>query len=172
MRRNRPTEVLFCAGTLRIAKIGQIDLDSSLQVYRQCEDFLSLGPVARASMEMLLKDMNHSENSNGFFCGIWDEIGNQVGVIDFIPEKGKGTAILELLMVAKPFRKMGFGSEVLRCLESYLKTVYKTRRMESGVQVNNEDAIRFWRRHGFHIEERGRDMGDGTTAYEMYKDIS
>ena len=33
------------------------DLDAVLEVYRLCEDFLALGPVATASMEMLQKDL-------------------------------------------------------------------------------------------------------------------
>lgn len=167
-----PTEVLFDAGPLRIARITETDLDSLLQVYQLCEDFLSLGPIAKASMEMLLKDINHSKDSNGLFCGIWNELDNQIGIIDFIPSNSAGTASLELLMIAKPFRNLGMGSEILRCLESYLKRTYKAKRIDSGVQVNNEGAIRFWKRHGFHLEGQGRDMGDGTTAYQMYKDLS
>jgi RimJ/RimL family protein N-acetyltransferase len=165
-------EVIFRADTLRIGRITDKDLDSSLEVYKRSEDFLSLGPVPTASMEMLLADINHSESVQGLFCGIWDESGNQVGVVDFIPDSQHEKAILELLMISKEYRNKGIGSTIVRHLELYLKQTYGTKTIESGVQTNNEGGIRFWKRHGYHLDEIGKPMGDGTVAYQMRKEIA
>ncbi len=45
---------------LRIHPVSPEGLDAVLDVYRQCEDFLALGPIAAASMEMVLKDIELS----------------------------------------------------------------------------------------------------------------
>lgn len=159
------------AGELTVRPIAEHQLECTLEVYEQCEDFLSLGPVPTASMAMVLADIEHSRRENGVYCGVWRG-PTLVGVLDFIPEAGGGTAFLSLLMIAQPFRAQGVGSSILEALETYLGARYGTQLLESGVQVNNAAGIAFWRRHGFHIDSRARKMDDGTTAYSMFKRIS
>jgi hypothetical protein len=53
---------------IEIHPISQDDLDSVLQVYKKCEDFLALGPVPTASMEMVLKDIEVSRKRAAFFA--------------------------------------------------------------------------------------------------------
>jgi RimJ/RimL family protein N-acetyltransferase len=164
-------KTLFRAGDLHIGEITDADLSSSLEVYRQSEDFLALGPVAKASKEMLLADIDHSRESHGVFCGIWSDSGSQIGVIDFIPNNRPATALLGLLMISRECRNRGFGTQIIGSLESYLSQTYGTKVIESGVQTNNQAAIRFWKRHGFRLQEVGKEMDDGTVVYHMSKEL-
>jgi ribosomal protein S18 acetylase RimI-like enzyme len=148
-----------------------VDFDSVFHVYRACEDFLSLGPVAVASQEMVLSDIEHSRQEGGVFCIVDDAHRTTIGVLDFVPENKPGTAFLLLLMIAKVFRGRGYGSELMDLLEAYLRTNYMTRTIESGVQTNNEDGIQFWKKCGFDIGSVAIALDDGTVAYEMKKGI-
>ena len=57
--------------SLEIHSVTQADLGAILHVYQQCEDFLALGPVPTASMEMVLKDIEVSQSEGSRFCGIY-----------------------------------------------------------------------------------------------------
>jgi hypothetical protein len=48
--------------SLTVPPITLDELDEVLNVYRQCEDFLALGPVPTASMEMVVKDIEISKD--------------------------------------------------------------------------------------------------------------
>lgn len=80
-------------------------------------------------------------------------------------------ATLSLLMISQQYRNKGYGRAIVLNLEFYLKQKYGVMQVRSGVQVNNEGGIRFWKKMGYSISEIARDMGDGTTAYEMTKRI-
>lgn len=160
---------LFSAATFEIRPLADHELKSTLEVYKQCEDFLALGPVPFASMEMVQADIDHSKKENGVYCGIWNKDNKQIGVIDFIPEVEKGIAVLSLLMISKQYRYNGIGTAIVESLEAYLKMNYKTQIIQSGVQINNEPGIKFWKRRGFILENEAKDMGDGTTAFQMIK---
>ncbi|HET9912352.1 MAG TPA: GNAT family N-acetyltransferase, partial [Anaerolineales bacterium] len=106
--------------TLEIRLIIEDDLHAVLDVYRQCEDFLALGPVSTASMEMVLKDIKVSKDMGGNFCGIYTADGKMIGVLDYVPSHFEGdphTAFLSLLMIAAPFRKHGIGTAVVEAVE-------------------------------------------------------
>ncbi len=163
---------LFSAGRFTVRPVASGDVASTLQVYEQCEDFLSLGPVPKASRAMVLADIEHSAQAGGVYCGIWDEAGTQIGILDFVPEAGERTSFLSLLMISGPHRRKGLGSAVLAALESHLATRYGTLVLESGVQVSNGPGIAFWEKHGFRIDRDPRPMSDGTTAYAMSKRVS
>src|SRR5512147_1654494 len=93
--------------SLVVQPVTQDQLEAVLEVYRQCEDFLALGPVATASMEMVLKDLEISKNGGGIFCGIHTPDGKMIGVIDYVPSYYRGNpqaADLSLLMIASPYR--------------------------------------------------------------------
>ena len=161
---------IFTAGALRIHPISESDLQSVFEVYKQCEDFLSLGPVSVASIEMVKEDIEHSKRGNGIFCGISDNNG-MIGIIDFIPEIKKYIAFLTLLMIAKPYRYKGLGLAIMNAFEKYLKTRYNSRSLESGVQINNILGINFWKKCGFIIDAIENHLPDRTIAYDMKKEI-
>ncbi len=159
---------------LEIRPISPDELEAVLDVYKQCEDFLALGPVATASMEMVLKDIELSRGEGGLFCGIYAVDGEMIGVLDYVPSGYQGdasTAFLELLMIAAPHRRRGIGHAVAEALEDQVSKDAAVRRILAGVQVNNPDAVRFWQREGYRIVSGPTPMPDGTTAYALRKDL-
>ncbi len=159
---------------LRIRPISPDELGAVLQVYRQCEDFLALGPVATASAEMVQKDIELSRGEGGLFCGIYKADGEMIGVLDFVPRGWQGdpsAAFLELLMIAAPHRKRGIGHAVVDAFENEIRKDPAVRNIFSGVQVNNPDAVRFWQREGYRITSGPTLMPDQTTAFELRKDL-
>lgn len=150
------------------------ELDAILNVYRQCEDFLALGPVSTASKEMVMQDLAFSEQAGGVFCGIHDDNGKMIGVLDYVPghfEGDPGCAFLELLMIASPARKQGIGKAVVEAFENEIRKNKDITSIRSGVQVNNPDAIKFWLGCGFRIVSGPTLMPDQTTVYGLQKDI-
>jgi RimJ/RimL family protein N-acetyltransferase len=158
-----------------IRPAGEEALEEILAVYRQCEDFLALGPVAQASEKMVLADLELSKREGGIFCGIYDRIsGVMVGVFDFVLDyyRGKaGEAYLELLMISAPYRSSGLGAKAVRAVEEYLCRSSQVHSIWAGVQVNNPQAIRFWQRMGYAIVSGPIDYPDGTTAYDLLKTV-
>ncbi len=151
------------------------DLSAVLEVYRQCEDFLALGPVPRASMEMVLADIDHSRAEGCTFCGIFSAAGEMLGIVDFSAGGFEGDptlAFLSLLMIAAPQRGKGLGEAVVGAVEDYIRQAGCAITIASGVQVNNYGAFRFWQRLGYQIVSAPRSMGDGTVAYRLMKKIS
>ena len=163
---------IFSVNEFDVKPVTSADFDSTLKVYEQCEDFLSLGPVPKASKEMVQADIDHSISSNGIFCGIWDKTGVQVGVLDFIPEMEEGTAFLSLLMISGHCRYGGIGTAILAELESHLTANYKTIILKSGVQTNNAIGIKFWKKCGFILDKEPTAIDDGTVAYQMQKRLN
>jgi hypothetical protein len=70
--------------TLTLRKLMAEDADEILQVYRQSEGFLALGPEPNASHKMVMDDLRISGETGGRFCGILNADGTVVGVIDFV----------------------------------------------------------------------------------------
>jgi ribosomal protein S18 acetylase RimI-like enzyme len=157
---------------LEIRSITQDDLCAILHVYRQCEDFLALGPVSTASMEMVLQDLNLSEREGGNFCGIYTPDGKMIGIVDYVASNFEGnpqTAFLSLLMIAAPFRKQGVGQAVVDAVEAEIRKNPRITTIRSGVQVNNPQAIRFWQRNGYRIISGPELMPDQTTVFGLQK---
>ena len=166
--------MLILENSLEISPVAQADLEAVLEVYRQCEDFLALGPVATASMEMVLKDIDISRDEGGLFCGIHAADGKMIGVVDYVPNNYHGdprAAYLSLLVIAAPFRKQGLGKTVVEALEQAIRKDARINGIHLGVQVNNPRAIRFWQRCGYHIISGPTLMPDQTTVYAMRKDL-
>ena len=158
--------------TLRV--LAPDDANDILDVYRQCEDFLALGPVPKASREMVEDDLRVSRETGGRFCGILDEESVLVGIIDYVASGYQGradTAYITLLMVAAPHRSHGVGKEVLRLIESEV-AAQGVSEVLSGVQVNNPDAVRFWRKNGYIITSGSERQADGTVAFRLSKTIT
>ena len=160
---------------LLIRPVQPDELPSILAVYRECEDFLSLGPVATASIEMVQADLRLSQNEGGVFCGIYDQTSQQmIGVVDFVRSGWEGfsdRAYLSLLMISAPYRSRGIGAEVVRIVEEELMRGQAIKAIAAGVQVNNPGAIRFWQRMGYAIVSEPRAMDDGTVAYNLLKQV-
>jgi len=159
---------------LEIRPVTQDNLGAVLDVYKLCEDFLALGPVATASMEMVLKDIEISENEGGIFCGIYTVDGKMIGVVDYVPNNYQGdpqAAFLSLLMIALPFRNRGIGKAVVDAVEKEIRQEGQITVIFSGVQVNNAQAIRFWQRNGYRIVSEPKLYPDQTTAVDLRKDV-
>jgi ribosomal protein S18 acetylase RimI-like enzyme len=165
--------IVICDPSLEIRSITQDDLDAILNVYQQCEDFLALGPVSTASMEMVLADLELSRHEGGDFCGIYTPDGKMVGIVDYVAGNFEGnprTAFLSLLMIAAPFRKQGIGQAVVTAVENEIRKNTQITTIRSGVQVNNPQAIRFWQRNDYRIISGPELMPDQTTVFGLQKD--
>jgi len=159
--------------TLEIRPVTSADASAVLDVYRQCEDFLALGPEPVASLAMVLADIETSRCQGGRFCGIFAADGRMVGVVDAVPGGFEGdphAAFLALLMIAAPYRDQGIGQAVVALVEDEISRDPQVTTIFSGVQVNNPQAVRFWERNGYRIVSEAEPQGDGTTAFRLRKD--
>jgi ribosomal protein S18 acetylase RimI-like enzyme len=160
---------------IRPIEQSEAELARVLAVYRQCEDFLALGPVATASAEMVAADLALSRQEGGTFCAIEAmESGEMVGVVDFVCagfESDPELAFLSLLIIAAPHRNRGLGAAVVRGVEDAIRRDGRVRAIRSGVQVNNPDGIRFWQRMGYKIISGAEPQVDGTVAFRLWKKI-
>jgi len=150
------------------------DLEAVLRVYRQCEDFLALGPVAAASMEMVLQDLEISRAEGGVYCGVFDAQGKMIGVVDYVPRGFEGapeSAFLSLLMIAAPYRGGGLGGRIVAQVEALIRQDPRVKYILSGVQVNNPGAMRFWAAQGYRIISEPALLPDGTTTVRLFKEI-
>ena len=169
------TIITILKHNLEIRPIRADSLEAVLNVYQQCEDFLALGPISTASMDMVLKDLEISKNEGGIFCGIYRVDGNMIGVIDYVPRNFEGspqTAYLSLLMIAAPFRKQGIGGLIVAAIEDEIRKDPGIKTILAGVQVNNPQAIWFWQRNGYQIVSGPKLMPDQTTVFDLRKDLS
>jgi len=159
---------------LEIRPVTRDNLDAIIDVYQHCEDFLALGPVATASIEMVLKDIEISEIEGGIFCGICMADGKMIGIVDYVPNNYQGNpqaAFLSLLMIASPYRNQGVGKKVVDAIENEIRKDAQVTVIFSGVQVNNPQAIRFWQRNGYRIVSTPKLYPDQTIAVDLRKDI-
>jgi ribosomal protein S18 acetylase RimI-like enzyme len=158
--------------SLEIREISQKDLDAVLSIYWQCEDFLALGPVATASMEMVLKDMDISQEEGGIFCGIFSADHEMIGVVDYVPSHYRGnpqSAYLSLLMIAKTYRSRGIGEAVVEAVENEIRKDAQVMEILAGVQVNNPLAVKFWQKHGYQVISGPEQMPDQTIVFDLRK---
>lgn len=162
--------------TIRPVAQTETDLASLLEVYRQSEDFLALGPVASASRQMVLADLDLSQRQGGVFYAIEEAAtGVMAGVLDFVWagfEGDAGMAYLSLLMIAAPYRGRGLGAAVVNAVEDAVRNEGRVRAIFAGVQVNNFGAQRFWQRMGFRIVSGPKQYPDGTVAVDLIKELT
>ncbi len=177
LNRGNPSELQFTTEAdqqYTIRPITKADLPAVLEAYRQCEDFLALGPQPHASMPMVLADLKISETEGGIFCGISDPAGVIAGIVDFVPQGFDGQpdhAFLSLLMIAQPYRSHSLGAEVVRTVETYIRRNPAVTAMLSAVQVNNPAAVRFWQRMGYSIVSEPEPQADGTVTVRLWKTL-
>lgn len=160
---------------LEIHTVSENELDQLMEVYRQCEDFLSLGPVATASMQMVMTDIESAQNNQANYCSIHSDKQGMIGVVEYTTGEYLGHpefACLELLMIAKPFRARGIGHMVVNTVEQEIQKVNpQVSIIYSGVQVNNPKAILFWQKNGYKITSGPKEMPDQTIVYDLQKRI-
>lgn len=166
--------VTMTAGMVEVRNIGPESLAAVLEVYRQCEDFLALGPVPVASVQMVRTDLRASQRAGGVFCGVLDGQGTMVGVVDWVPRRRDcepPVAELSLLMVAARHRRRGIGTAVVAAIEQAIRQDKAVVAITAGVQVNNPGALRFWQELGFCVVSEPKLLDDGTTAVGLRKDL-
>jgi len=170
----RMVRMLIRDDSFEVRTITQEDLGAILDVYRQCEDFLALGPEPTASMEMVVKDIENSQREGGVFCGVFSADAEMIGVVDFVPsgfEGGPHIAFISLLMIVPPFRNQGKGGKIVELVESEIRKNAQVTAILSGVQANNTKAIRFWRKNGYRIVGGPELQPDQTTTFRLRKDF-
>ncbi len=159
------------AFTLR--PVGERDMDALLALYRQCEDFLALGPRPHVSVEMVRGDLALSAADGGVFCGIYAPDGELAGVMDFTPGGRRGNAQeahIELLMLAPAYRGLRLGEAVVRAAEATIWQAAAVQAIAVEAQINNPRAIRFWQRMGYGIISGPHPQTDGTTSWYLRKE--
>src|ERR1051325_8232763 len=107
-----------------IRPVTEDDLPAILHVYQGCEDFLALGPVPKASMEMGLMDLKISKEEGGILCGIYGAAANMIGIIDFVLSNYQGNrnvAYLSLLMIDSSFREQRVGKTGCDAIENEIR---------------------------------------------------
>jgi ribosomal protein S18 acetylase RimI-like enzyme len=148
-------------------------LAALLEVYRQCEDFLALGPQPHASPEMVQADLDLSQSIGSLFYGIYAvPSGELMGVADYLLSGYEGNpqhAFLELLMIARPFRNHGLGRRVAAQIEAHVRQNPRVKAIRAGVQDTNLAAIRFWQRCGYNIIGPVEHFPDQTSGYPTEK---
>jgi GNAT superfamily N-acetyltransferase len=158
--------------TLEIRTVTQDDKYAVLDVYRQCEDFLALGPEPRASLGMVLKDIEAAQHEGGVFRGIYAD-GRMIGIVSYVPAGFEGkpdVAFLSLLMIAASYRGYGIGTEIVKRVEEEILKDSLVTTILSAFQVNNPDALRFWQKNEYQIASEPELRPDSTTVFHLRKD--
>ena len=161
--------------SFELRTITQEDLGAVLDVYRQCEDFLALGPEPTASMEMVVKDVESSQREGGIFCGVLSVDGEMIGVVDFVPSGFEGdphVAFVSLLMIAPPYRNQGLGGRIVELIEDETRKNAQVRTVLTAVQVNNPEGLRFWQKSGYRVVGEPELQPDQTTTLRLLKGFS
>ncbi len=166
---------MVCDVNFTIRPVTPAEREAVLEVYRQCEDFLALGPVATASMEMVDADIAHSREAGGSFCGVFAADGRMLAVVDYVLHGWEGNpaaAFLSLLMIAAPYRGQGLGYWIVEQVETHIRQDPQVKVIFSGVQVNNPNAVRFWQARGYRIISEPELLADGTTCVQLRKELA
>jgi ribosomal protein S18 acetylase RimI-like enzyme len=167
--------MLIRTDSFEVRTITPDDLDAVLDVYRQCEDFLTLGPKPTASMQMVLEDIDISRRAQGVFCGVFAGDGGMIGVVDFVPGNFEGNphiAFFTLLMIAPNFRNQGIGTTIVELIEKEIKKNAQVTAILSAVQANNPKGLRFWQKNGYRIVGGPQPQPDHTTTFSLQKDFN
>lgn len=159
-------------GGIEFVKVEETNIDYVFQVYKECEDFLSLGPDSRASLEMVYKDIEYSKESKGIFNLIKNENGLIIGIIDYVPNKSGENGdycYIALIMIKSQYRNKGYGKRVLEAIEESVQRQFGINRFWASVQINNEKGISFWQDQGYTICSEPELQPDTTIVVQMKK---
>ncbi len=165
--------MILKGNNITIQKVDRKDIDSIYNIYKNCEDFLSLGPVPIASKQMILDDFKISEDEGGIYCGIFFQ-GKMIGIIDFVLSGFEGNpcnSYLSLLIISANYRKQGIGKEAVKLVEAEILKNNIIKSILAGVQTNNKHAITFWENMGYKIVSGPQVMSDTTVTFKLQKDI-
>ena len=157
-----------------IRPIEEHDFSDVLAVYRQCQDFLALGPNPITLPEMVLQDIEHSRREGSQYCVIAISTGQTIGVLDYLPSHFEGfpeQAFISLLMIAAPYRRRGIGHQVIRQIEVEFQKNGQVRTIITAVQVNNPQALRFWQKNGYRIVCGPEMQPDTTVTSQLRKNL-
>jgi len=166
--------MLIRDNSFEVGTITPDDFSAVLDVYRQCEDFLALGPEPTASMAMVLKDIEISKCEGGVFCGVYSADGGMIGVVDFVPGNFEGAphiAFISLLMIVPSCRKQGIGTTIVELIENQIRKDAQVTAILSAVQVNNPQALQFWQKNGYRIVGGPELQPDQTTTFRLQKEL-
>ena len=166
--------MFYTCESFKIAPIAKSQFPHVLAVYQQCEDFLALGPIPKASMDMVKADIEHSKEEKGLFCGIFDLKENLMGIVDFVPnmfEGNPGNAFISLIMIAKPHRNKGLGEKAIEAIENKIREDRQVKVILSAVQTNNQRAIHLWKELGYAILGGPEPRPDKTVVYQLRKNL-
>jgi ribosomal protein S18 acetylase RimI-like enzyme len=161
-------------GPVEIKNVVTEDINDILDVYRQCEDFLALGPCPKASPAMVTKDIEDVYKEGGVFKSIY--AGSRlIGVVSYVTKGFAGKlsdACMYLLMITPSFRKKGIGTRIVETIEKEIIADAKITAILAGVQVNNLGALKFWRNNGYRVTSGPELMPDGTTVFHLCKHLT
>jgi RimJ/RimL family protein N-acetyltransferase len=163
------------AYSLKLVPLYEKDAETVLEVYRQCQDFLALGPRPEASLEMVQKDILACDQQYGVFYGIYLLEGPLIGVISVVPREANNqveSVYIELLLISFSHRQKGIGRQVLRLIETNARHKTGVSRFSTSIQVNNPGAVRFWQNCGYKIYSGPEIQLDSTTVYQLQKDTT
>jgi len=165
----------MCNDSFEIRPITENDLEEVLKVYRKSEDFLALGSEPKASMAMVLLDIEASQHEKGVFCGVYASDGKMIGIADFVPGDFEGMAhvgFISLLMIAAPWRNRGIGTRILELVEDKIRMTGGVSEILTAVQLNNPAALRFWQRNNYLVFGNPELRPDQTIVSYLRKDLS
>ncbi|MDH4157716.1 MAG: GNAT family N-acetyltransferase [candidate division Zixibacteria bacterium] len=161
--------------SFEIRPVTESDIGAVLDIYCQSEDFLALGPKPKASMAMVLRDMETSRNENGLFCGIYASSGKLIGIVDYVPRDFNGmahVAFISLLMIIPPLRNRGIGTRIVNLVESTIRATGQVSEIRTAVQLNNPAALRFWKRNKYRVFGNPELRLDQTVISYLRKELS
>ena len=160
--------------TPEIRSVSEHELQDVLNVYRACEDFLALGSVPHASMNMVLKDIDSSRREGGRYCGIYSRTGQMIGVVDYVCSGFRNDprlAYFSLLILAPPFRQTGLGTCVVQLIEAEMQKQHGVTTVLTYVQVNNSGGLQFWTKRGYRVVAGPEMQPDQTTVLHLQKNL-
>ncbi len=150
------------------------DINDILTVYRECEDFLSLGPMSVASLKMVQEDLLESNKTNGQYCVIISD-NEIIGIVDFIRANymdSPQNAYISLMMISKKHRGLGIGHNVLKEIENSVLSNIQIKNIITSVQTNNESAINFWTKNGYERIGEAELKPHTTIVYHLCKKVN
>jgi ribosomal protein S18 acetylase RimI-like enzyme len=159
---------------IQLIPMSEQNVPAILEVYRRCEDFLSLGPRPTASAEMVIEDIQTCQTEKGVYYAIFLAETEMIGVLAVVPKEVDNIVVeayIELLMITPQHRRKRIGKHVLRVIEANIKNKTGVFLLSTSVQINNPGAIRFWQNNGYVIFEGPQLQLDSTTVYHMRKDL-
>jgi GNAT superfamily N-acetyltransferase len=152
---------------------GEPEMAELVGLYRHCTDFLLLTGDKPVDEAMVRADLALSRREGGLFLGIRLADGTLAGVADAALhgyEERRDLAFLILLMIGRPWRRLGLGRAVVIAVESLAWSDPAIRVMQTAVQVDNPSGAAFWEAAGYRRLGGPELQPDGTVTYLLEKE--